>query len=107
MVRFQIGWIVMTMCVCVLSCVQLCDPVDCSLLGSVHGIFQARTLEQVAISYSRGSSRPKDQTCISCASCIGRWILYHCATWEASDDNRQHLQVHFFYPYDSTIEVGL
>jgi len=36
-----------------LSCVQLCDPLDCSLPGfSVHGIFQAGVLEWVAISYS-------------------------------------------------------
>ena len=45
--------------------------------SSVHGIFQARVLEQVAISYSRGFSQPEDQTCISCVSCIGRWIVYH------------------------------
>ena len=39
------------------SCPTLCDPMDCSLLGSsVHGIFQARILEWVAISFSRGSS---------------------------------------------------
>ena len=39
------------------SCPTLCDPVDCSLPGSsVHGILQARTLEWVAISFSRGSS---------------------------------------------------
>ena len=41
----------------------------------------ARILEQVAISFSRGASQPKDRTCISCISCIGRWI--HCATSEA------------------------
>ena len=41
------------------SCLTLCDPRDCSPPGSsVHGIFQARILEQVAISYSRGSSDP-------------------------------------------------
>ena len=63
------------------SCLTLCDPMDCSLPGSsVHGIFQARILEWVVISCSRGSSWPRNQTCISC---IGRWILYHCATWEA------------------------
>ena len=46
---------------------------DCSLPGSfVHGIFQARILEWVA----RGSSRPRDRTCLSC---IPRQILYHCA----------------------------
>ena len=32
---------------------------------------------------SRGSSQPRDWTCVSCVSCIGSWILYHCATWEA------------------------
>ena len=40
---------------------------DCSLPGSyVHGLFQARTLEWVAISFSRGSSRPRDQTPVTC-----------------------------------------
>ena len=44
-------------------CPTLCDPMDCSLPGSsVHGIFQARILEWVAISFSRGSSQPRDQT---------------------------------------------
>ena len=39
----------------------LCDPMDCSLPGStIHGIFQARILEWVAISFSRRSSRPRD-----------------------------------------------
>ena len=33
--------------------------------------------------FSRGSSRPMDQTCVSCTSCIGRLIIYHCITWEA------------------------
>ena len=43
------------------SCPTLCDPVDCSLPGSsVHGICQARILEWGAISFSRGSSRPRD-----------------------------------------------
>ena len=54
-----------------------------SLLGSsVHVILQARILEWVAISSSMGSSKPKDQTCISSVSCIGRRVLYHCTTWE-------------------------
>ena len=48
------------------SCTTLCDPMDCSLPGSsVHGIFQARILEWVAISFSRRSSRPRDWTRIS------------------------------------------
>ena len=39
------------------SCLTLCNPADCNLLGSsVHGISQARILEWVAISFSRGSS---------------------------------------------------
>ena len=47
-------------------CLTLCDPLDCSLpVSSVHGIFQARILECVAIPFSRGSSRPKDQTRVS------------------------------------------
>ena len=51
------------------SCPTLCDPVDCSLPGSsVHGIFQARILEWVAISFSRGSSRPRDRTLVSCTA---------------------------------------
>ena len=49
-----------------LSCVRLCDPVACNQPGSsVHGISQARILELVAISSSRGSSQPRDQTHIS------------------------------------------
>ena len=49
------------------SCLTLYDPMDCSLPGSsVHGIFQARVLEWVAIAFSRGSSRPRDWTQVSC-----------------------------------------
>ena len=45
------------------SRLTLCDPTDCSPPGpSVHGIFQARTLEWVAISFPRGSSQLRDQT---------------------------------------------
>ena len=47
-------------------CPTLCDPMDCSLRGSsTHGIFQARVLEWVAISFSRGSSRPRHRTRVS------------------------------------------
>ena len=45
---------------------------------------QARILDWVAISYSRGSSQPRDQTCISCISCIGGWILYHLGSLKVS-----------------------
>ena len=51
-----------------------------TLLGlgcSVHGILQARILEWVAISSSRGSYRSRDRTHVSYISCIGRQVLYH------------------------------
>ena len=48
------------------SCLTLCDPVDCSLPGSsIHGIFQARSLEWTAISFSRESFWPRDWTQVS------------------------------------------
>ena len=49
----------------------------------VYGISQARILAWVAISYYRVSFQPRDWTHFSCISCIGRRILYNCATWEA------------------------
>ena len=65
---------------CVFSVAKLCpifwNPMDCSLLGSVHRISQARLVEWVAIS-SRGSSWPRGQTSISWVSGTGRWVLYH------------------------------
>ena len=55
-------------------CPTLCHPMDCSLPGSsIHGIFQARVLEWIAISFSRGSSRARDRTHVSY---IGRQSLY-------------------------------
>ena len=52
------------------SCLTLCDPMDCmdcSLSGSsVHGILQARILEWVSISFSRGSSKARDRAWVSC-----------------------------------------
>ena len=62
-------------CSVVLPCLTLCDPMGCSPPGSsVHGISQARIMEWVGISFSRRSSRLRDQTCISCISCVGRQI---------------------------------
>ena len=78
----------LTMCVpaqSLESCPTLFDPTDCSPPGSsVHGILQARILEWVAMPSSRGSSRPRDQTHISYISYIGRRVLYHRETREAS-----------------------
>ena len=70
--------------ICAQLCLMLLNPMDCSQHGSaVQGIFQARILEWVAISYSMGSIQSRDQTHFSCNSCIGRQILYYCATWKA------------------------
>ena len=66
------------------SCLSLCDPVDRSPPGSsVHGVLQARILEWVVMPSSRGSSWLRDQTRIPYVSSVGRWILYHRATWKA------------------------
>ena len=66
------------LCCCLFSqpCPTLCDPTDSSLPGSsVHGILQARMLELFAISSSRGSSRPRSWTRVSCVSCMaGRFF---------------------------------
>ena len=64
-----------TLCACSV-CLTLCNPVDGSPPGSsVHGILQARVLEWSAISFSKGSSPPRDQIH---TSRIGRRILYPC-----------------------------
>ena len=56
---------------------------------SVHGILQARILEWVATPSSRVSSRPRDQTCVSHVSCIGRQVLYHwCHLGSPNDGNK-------------------
>ena len=68
------------MCCCLVtkSCLTLCNPMGCNPpVSSVHGFSQARILEWVAISYSKGSPSPRDQTCISCT---GGQIPYHWAT---------------------------
>ena len=76
--------IIILLCVSAQLCPTLCDAEDCSPPGSpVHGISQASILEWVAIYYSRGPSQPRNRVCTSYISCIGRWVLYHCATWEA------------------------
>ena len=60
------------------SCLTLCDPMDCCLpSSSVHVILQERILEWVAMPSFRGSSWPRDQTCISYVPYIGRHVLYH------------------------------
>ena len=61
------------------TCPTVCDPMDCTPPpppgSSIHGILQERILEWVAISSSRGSSSPRNQTNICYVSCIGRSSL--------------------------------
>ena len=78
------------MCVLVAqSCLALCNPMDCSPPGSsVHGILQARMLEWVAISFSRGSPWPRDGTRVS-------WISGRLFTiWDNTDTKEK--KFHFF-----------
>ena len=68
----------LNVCVCVCVCVSICLVMSSSLQphglylpgSSVHEISQARILEQIAISFSRRSSQPRDQTLVSCISCM-------------------------------------
>ena len=67
------------------SCPTLCDPIDCSLPGSsVHGIFQATVLEWIAISFSRGSSRPRAWTQVS------RIVDRHFTVWATREVKGNH-----------------
>ena len=76
------------------SHLTLCKSMDCSPpVPSVCGIFQARILDWVAISYYKGSSWPMYQTCISHGSRTGRWILYH---W-AKSSNLSLFWLNFYY----------
>ena len=82
------------MCVCVqsLSHVWLCVTLWTSACqGPLSmGFSQASILQWVAVSFSRGSFRPRDQTHISCGSCISRGILYCWATREAWNVYTRH-----------------
>ena len=75
------------------------------------GILQIRILEQVAISFSRGSSQARGWTCVSCVSCIVRWILYHWAIWETLDITelkaiKQKMQEKFSLPFPAFLPWG-
>ena len=70
------------------SCLTLCNPMNCSPLGSsVHGIFQARILEWVAIPFSRGSSQPRDQTLVSymAGEFFTIWAIREKWKWKKSE----------------------
>ena len=65
-------------CVHVQSCTTLGESMDRSPSGSsIHWIFEARILDWVATSSSRGSSQPRNWTCVPFTFCISRWIPYH------------------------------
>ena len=83
------------LCLCYAQlCPTLCDTMDCSPPGpSVHGISQARILEGVTISFSTGSSWPRDWTWISCVSYITDTIFL-------TECNFQ-LQIYSIYKYDT------
>ena len=67
--------------------------------SSVHGISQARILEWVAISFSRGSSPPRVQTCGSCISCFGRQDYFPTSHQESQLVFIEYSIILFFYPY--------
>ena len=80
-----ISYVCMCAC-CGQLCPLLCDVMNCSPWGSsVHGTFQARILEQVAISFSRGSSWPRDQTPSLAFPALASWFFTSWATGEVYD----------------------
>ena len=79
---------------CVLSGLTFCDPMDYSPPGS-SGILQTRRLESVAISFSRGSSLPRNWTQVSYICYIAGGSLTHWATWEAPLGSQRMLNVCF------------
>ena len=88
------------------SWLTLCNPRDCSLPGSpVHGIFQASILEWVTISAAKGSSPPRDRTCVSYVSCTGKRFFTTSTTWEASSSWYQNCSL--FYSVNSWHSVWL
>ena len=90
-----------------LSRVWLCDPMDCSLPGSsIHGIFQAIVLEWVAISFSRGSSWPRDRTQVSCivdrhfTIWATREVLFTIKAWFQFHDFLIRITAKVIFAYD-------
>ena len=87
---------------CAQSCLTLCNPMDCS----PPGIFQARILEWVVISSSRGSSQPRDWIQVSRIFCVGRWILYHLSHDDESNCSPSGFQFPSSFPTFSPIVIS-
>ena len=90
------------------SCPNLCNPMDCSLPRfSVHGIFQARIPEWVAISFSRGSSQPRDRTQVSCI--VGRsftvWATREVINLQSLVTTHTHTHTHTLQNRDLANEI--
>ena len=84
------------------SCPTLCEPMDCSLLcSSVHGIFQARELEWVAISFSRGFSSPRDRTQVS------RTVGRHFTIWATRDSKNKNISLSCFFGREYGKDTGV
>ena len=88
-------------CLVTKSCPSLCDPKDCSPLGSsVHGILQARILEWVAVHFSRGSSWPRNQT-------LGLGLILHLVMQKAWHSYQTGQKVkHKIFHYKVYIKVA-
>ena len=90
-----------------LSCLTFCDPTDCSPRGSsVHGIFQAKILEWVAMPSSRGSSRFRNQTHVSYVSCIGGRFFTTSTTWETQSVVFQLFAAAWTVAYQASLSMG-
>ena len=91
------------MCIKLLQlCLTLCSPMNYSPAGSsVQEILQARILEWVAISFSRGSSQPRNRTCITYSSYFGRQVLYTSASlYIRQNVNKSILFIYLFiFPF--------
>ena len=92
--REESSFILVWCCCCAQSCLLLSGPMDCRTPGfSAHQIFQARILERLAISYSRGSSQPRNRARVSCVFFVvsslplvlpGKFSQYHLGIWTIS-----------------------
>ena len=85
---------------CAQLCPTLCNPMDCSPPGSsVHEILQARVLERVAISSSKGSSQPRDWTHISWVSCIAGRLFTTEPQGSPNKNVTTHVKVLYMWTY--------